>query len=326
MRRSFFSFSRSIASDFAHSDDIPESIDPVAIAKAVLRRRRFILVIAFLSIAVTIANLQITQPIYEANMVVAPTIPPSKAEERSLLGGSGLSNLLGGGSSPLEVSSFSIFTTLLTSTETAARLEQEHHLLAQLFADRWDPTTKTWRTQTGPVATLKSAVKNVLSMPSRNPGVRDLADVLSSTVTVADIGRTGLKRISVRYPDPQFALTLLRMISSEADAVVREQEQQRTRAYISFLEAQLNRVTLNEQRQALVQILATQERDQMLSSVGMPFSFKLVEQPRVLPDPVLPTPVRNVILAAVWGTLLGLLLVLIRLMLFWSYGRRAAAE
>ena len=305
---------------------IPSDVtDFGTLAKVVFSYWKWIIATTAACVTCTIIYLQYQPLTYEANMVVAPTIPPSKAGTGSLLTGSGISNLFNTGASPLEVADFSVFTTLLTSQELAARLEQNDNLLPLVFSDRWDAEHNTWRKPSGPTAWLKGVVKKTLGIPTRVPSSRDLADVLSTHVTISDIGRTGLKQISVRYTNANFALQLLRLISREADAAVRAQEQQRTLAYIDFLKLQLQQVTLNEQRQTLTQILAVEERDQMLTSIDMPFSFKLVEQPRLLPDPVEPQPIRAILLTIAWGPVLGILLVMIRILLVWTYRKRETA-
>lgn len=296
-----------------------------AIGRALAARWRFLLAVTMAWVLIALVVVQLQKPLYQANMVVAPTLPPSKTETSSLLGGGGLSSLLNNGT-PMEVSDFSEFTTLLTSPELAARLESKHHILPILFSDAWDPRRHDWKERSGPVAAVKDLIKIALHMPpSRHPDIHDLAKRLDEIVTIGEVGRTGLRTISLRSTDPKLAQSLLELISTEADAVVRGQELQRSSAYIEFLRGQLQQVTLNEQKQALTAILATQERSRMLSSVDMSFSYKLVEAPRVQPDPVEPQPIRTLALAAVWGLILGVMIVFAQMLWVSAYGRRTGA-
>lgn len=302
-----------------------ELIDLRALWRAVRSGWRLVLTVALVSLVLMLIFLHLSKPVYEASLVISPAPDPNGMQSSSLLQRSGLAALAGSRlSDSEEVPNLTLFTQLLMSTDVAERLQAKYNLLPVIFSDRWDAKTRQWIFPSGPLATFKGLIKATLGMqPSRAPTAEDFATFLSNAITIGEISKTGLRRVALRFQDPNMALALLTLAVKEADAQIRENEQARTRTYIAFLQVQLQSTMLTEHREVLTEMLAQQERMHMLSGVDLPFSIKIVEPARVSTDPVSPNPPLDLVLATVWGVIFGYVVVLAR---FFLFGARAPDE
>lgn len=220
-----------------------------------------------------------------ASHVASTLIGPVKASTsnsqslRSLIGASPLASLagrgLGGPAQPID-----IFMELLRTPDLAERLQKKDQLLQVIFAKRWDAKTSRWIDEAGALANLKRLVRVVLNLPDRrDPDVVALADYIDDHLTITPVQTTGLYRLSFRGVDSAQTLWILKVVTQEADQMLREQEEARLKEYVVYLLKTIDTTSNVVQRQALTDLLLDQERELMVAKSGLAYAADVIEAP-----------------------------------------------
>jgi hypothetical protein len=83
---------------------------------------------------------------------------------------------------------------------------------------------------------------------------------------------------------------------------MRERALRRAEGYISYLTAQLQKVTVSDYRQALVENLGEQEKLRMMASASVAFSSEIFSGPAISPWPTSPSSWSALVLAILAGS------------------------
>lgn len=222
----------------------------------------------------------IIPPKYEVTALVAP---PSDNFSEVLPSGSGLSgslsSILGGSAS--SVSEFDKFDEVVNSPALAQRLISDHpEVITTIFRNQWDPETKSWHPPHTLGSLVKQTIRTMFHRPAwAAPNANDLSAYIKGSVTIANVGRSGMKSVTFSYPDPAFALRFVTLLRQEADALLRENAYQTTTTKIAYLLNQLQTASVRELHDALTQLLLREERRVMLMRNSLPFSAEFVAPP-----------------------------------------------
>ena len=177
-----------------------------------------------LVLLVTTVALKLSQPLYTASMIVAPA--PTDLSAASQLASeleqfASLATLAQSPAKVERVSDLERYVQMIGSPTLAARLQAEHGLL-QIVSRK----TGTRRTRSGGGHTICGRRSNARCWGSSasRPGpshVAALADWLSSRVTVARLGGSAMLRLRMDHPKPEFAASVVQMVHTAADGLLR---------------------------------------------------------------------------------------------------------
>lgn len=117
---------------------------------------------------------------------------------------------------------------------------------------------------------------------------QDLALYLTHHVQVETMGATSSRKITYRHPDPEFASKLLVMIRKADDQIIRTSVKAETETKIDWLKTEFAKTLNPDHRQALAQLLMSEERRRMLLSLETPYAVNVVEEAASTPRPVVP--------------------------------------
>ena len=117
---------------------------------------------------------------------------------------------------------------------------------------------------------------------------QDLALYLSNHIQVETMGATASRKITYRHPDPEFASKLLVMIRKADDQIIRTSVKAETETKIDWLKTEFSKTLNPDHRQALAQLLMSEERRRMLLSLETPYAVNVVEEAASTPRPVVP--------------------------------------
>ena len=121
-------------------------------------------------------------------------------------------------------------------------------------------------TKNSPMATAKGWLYGFFDLPVWTPpSAKGLTEYLEDELGIFEIAKTGMRRITFRHEDPEFAVQLVRWIHEESDEVIREEAQERTRRQIEYIERKLATVRITEHRQSLTLLLSDQEKQMMMT-------------------------------------------------------------
>lgn len=276
------------------------SFDSARIFALAWTARRAIFVGAIAGFALGVVVLHFMPREYTSYVVLRPKQEDSVLGHGGILGGGALSGLVGmfGLGSPGDLDAFN---EVLTSDALADALIRQHpDLLPTLFPGSWDERTHSYL-RTGALAEAKDTIGNVLGLgPWHPPGTAELAKFLQTNVSVASDFKTKFVTISYTDKDPVFARNLVVWMYSTADDLIRKTARDGAAARIHYLHSMLPMENQVETREALIELLASEEQRMMMVQADQYFSFVPVKLPLV---PSRPNPPLTKLLLTVFSLL-----------------------
>lgn len=288
------------------------------LARELWRWKWIVLLAALIGAAIGVKNAHNFSPIYEAQMIVAPgegegfSVPTTGGG--GLLGAAQSFGLIRGGS--LSATPFDYFKQVIGSRALADVLQEKHGLLQKAFKGSWDEANGTWIEPKIDENSIRQRLRRFFHFnPPRVPDRGTLAEYIGGTVTVKPVVNAPFFKISVAHSDRDFALYLLKTVSSEADKLLGEQNRRKQARNKEYLKAQLEKAQLTEVRTALLGVMMQLEQKAMLANSEPPYMIKILEAPWVAAQPKEPQ------LARIIGIPMGVAVVLslVALTLFVSF-------
>ena len=269
-----------------------------------------------LALLVTTVALKLSQPLYTASMIVAPA--PTDLSAASQLASeleqfASLATLAQSPAKVERVSDLERYVQMIGSPTLAARLQAEHGLLQIVFEEDWDAENQVWRRPHDLRATIEHALLGFFGFPSwTEPDVAALADWLSSWVTVARLGGSAMLRLRMDHPKPEFAASVVQMVHTAADGLLRVDALTRIGAQIALAERELAAASSPTRRQALENMLSAQYQVEALLQVDQPYAAQVLVPVTASATPTSPNPLLILVLAAVVGAILGVFVIFLR--------------
>lgn len=225
---------------------------------------------------------------YVASLTVLPSSGGSSQGATkitpSILGNLGLSF---GAAAP--TSTFDRFKVILGSVSLAQHLQDKHSLMQEIFAGSWDDSNGTWRRPTGENFEKDQRRRSALKLSQwKAPNIESLASYIGGGFKLQNVDGTGFVNVAFRHDDPAFALRFLKLIYSEADELLREQDRIESRKRRAYIEGQLQRARIVDMRQALIGLLAAEQRSAMLLESDLPYVARIIDPPFVSSWPTEP--------------------------------------
>lgn len=295
------------------------------LCKRLYRGWAFIVVCTLVSLCLAIAYLELSPPLYTAEMAIAPPMQNYADRTSGMLSGLGaLAGLALGSESGTIGTPFLRYEKMLTSREVATRLVRDHHVLHLLFSQRWDKVHQTWKPPHTFAERLNAALNHMFGRPTDStPDIADLQrfltkrlDIEVPTADTALAPTPAIRYVRFRYRDPRVASQILLWLHEETDTVIRQDELNRTRIMISYLDTKLRMTTEVDERASLAQLLLDQERAEMLLTTGLDYSAEIIDPPGVPREPSYPQIRLTLLLGIFTGFILGSLIAITR-----QYGR-----
>ena len=256
--------------------------------------------------------------IYRAESVLAP------AELEQSAGT--LANQLGGAASLLGVNlgaggsdKVSIAIAILRSREFTKRFIDEHDLLVQLFAGKWDGSER--------INEIDPSIYNELSgewtRKNGKPTPQEAFRQFSSIVSIAGPARdSGLVTISIDWHDPVQASAWANNIVADINRDIKNRDVAEANNAIRYLQTQLQNTSLVEMQRALYQLIESQTRITMLADVRPEYVFRVID-PAVVPEvKIAPNSKLFCFVGTLFGGFLALVFVFLRRQ-FKRQGRQA---
>ncbi len=258
-----------------------------------------------LAIFLALLSLMFEQKSYTSEAVLGPAENSAEQGLGSSLGQlSGAASLLGVNLGQGSDSDFMKFKQLLSSERLAKTLFQDDSLKAVFFGPTWIPATRTWKKPTSIVFAIKDFVKGVLGLPRwQVPEPYTLEQVLKLQLDVQTDKVTGYVKVSIDEDSPASAAFTLNKIIKVADNLVRQDVKDRTAGRIAYLTNVLERAQLQDQREAIITVLSSQEKTLMMTLADKTYAIDVIDPPTNSSIPTSPmarvTLLTNVIVAIV---------------------------
>lgn len=229
----------------------------------VWRGRKFVFWGMGIGLGVAILLILFLKPQYEATMIVAPPSHDSRTD--SFVEGVFVYAPDVEARIPTGSPEFIRFEQSLRGAAVANLIFKMDHMVDQIGED------SLWR-----------GLSNKIKSP------QDLALYLFNHIQVETMGATASRKITYRHPDPEFAAKLLVMIRKADDQIIRTSVKAETETKIEWLKTEFAKTLNPDHRQALAQLLMSEERRRMLLSLETPYAVNVVEEAASTPRPVVP--------------------------------------
>ena len=271
-------------------------------------------------------------PTYTATATIGP---PNPSPISSLIANMGAPSIGGGmakkllgaaGAGGSTNDPFQEYQQLLVSPRLIVALTKTKGFMPLAFSGLWDRSANKWEDPSF-VHNVTSAVKRLLQRPTsdhpddvwlalylqNNFSVSQAADVSGSGITsLANLGGNNYLTLSLDADSPEKAQTLQNTILNVTDDLIRQEQLRDVIARIAFIESELKKVTEADQRDALIQTLASQEQLNVMMVADKRFAYVLVSTPYASPVPTWPmSPGKAIALSVflslvLWGVLVAL--------------------
>lgn len=236
----------------------------------VIWKKRLFIVGAALIAGVLAVGISLMMPnIYRAEALLAPVGgEESKGGLSSMLGGlGGIASLAGvslGGNSSMEEN-----IAVLKSREFIWGFVKDEKLMPILFADAWDAEKKQW----------------IAEVPEDQPSLWDAWRLLiESGVLAVNVDKdSGLVRLSIDWQDPELATAWVMKLVTRINAYLREQAVQQSEEKLKYLNDALAETQIAENRQALFELISTEQKQAMLANTQKDYVFRVIDS-AVVPD------------------------------------------
>ena len=246
-----------------------DEIDLLEYWQVIWKKRLFIVASALLA-GILAAGISLTMPnIYRAETLLAPMGgEESKGGLSSMLGGlGGIASLAGvslGGSSSIEES-----IAVLKSREFIWDFVKDEKLMPILFADDWDADKKQW----------------IAEEQEDQPSLWDAWRLLvEDGILAVNVDKdSGLVRLSIDWEDPELAKAWVAKLVTRINAYLREKAILQSEEKLKYLNDVLAETQIAENRQALFELISTEQKQAMLANTQKDYVFRVID-PAVVPD------------------------------------------
>jgi len=248
---------------------------------------------------------------------VTMQVTPVEASNNSLTTGlSGVASLAGINlpSSPGQ-RQLELYLSALSSPTVGAAILKNQELAHELFRSAWDDQAHAWRDKSGWLTPVKNTVKFALGftvVPWSAPKPQDVMEIVEREVDVDYKPTSPIVTMTYKNKDPEFARKFLLALHLAADGDLRGRAMARATAYITYLNDELEHVTSNDQRQALINTLTNQEAQRMAAGANISYSVDVFSLPSASTKPTAPVAIATVMTAVLAGFAVGVIYVLIR--------------
>jgi hypothetical protein len=248
----------------------------------------------------------LAKPVYTASAVIGPPNPSPLNAMISTMGGptNSIAKRLIGGASGGSNNSFEEFKQLFQTSRLITALVEQDKILPLVFYPQWDKQNNRWYGP-GAIGSFKLAVMRTLQRPAvAYPNAEALEKFLDTNFAIAEAKDTGSSSLvlaprnsdylilSLNADDRSTAERLLSIILHRADELIRQEQLNDVNARISYIESELRNISQAEQKDALIEILASQEEIKVMMVADKRFSYVQVSSPHaslVPTKPVRPT-------------------------------------
>jgi uncharacterized protein involved in exopolysaccharide biosynthesis len=184
----------------------------------------------------------------------------------------------------------------LSSRSFTYKFLTDEGMLPILYYKRWDAEHGRWKS----------------TDPEKQPTLERAFKMFNDKVrTISEDRRTSVIKVTVDWIDPALARDWANKLVTKFNADARDVARDEAQRSLEFLNRELAKTEVLDMRQTINGLIENETRKSMLASVREQYAFKIID-PAFLPGKegiVWPKPVLLIVLAVVFGSLVGSLVV-----------------
>ena len=144
------------------------------------------------------------------------------------------------------------------------------------------------------------------------PDPRRLTIFINETIQINQDKETGFLKLASETSEPELILSLMIEASKASDQIMRQRYIDFSTEPLTFYKEKLRTARSREHREALAELIGSEEQKLMFASKGKYFTAEPYKNPTISLYPTAPKPLLILVLSLVLGLFLGAALVLIR--------------
>jgi uncharacterized protein involved in exopolysaccharide biosynthesis len=271
-----------------------EAFGPFLVARWLYRQKWFLLATTF-GAAIVAAGISLTIPrSYHAIAELRPIVTdlgesPFGAGSAGGLGGLA-SAVLGGGKAATDDTAVTL--AMMTSLQFDRRFVTEHNLMPELFPDRWDSGSRSWK-----------------GVP---PRLDDAAQALKDRIKIDQDPATGIIDMEVIWQSPERAVQIAQAFIDAVNKARGQQVLAHATRNLDYLEQSLAKEPIQEMRNTIANLASRELTRKMLAQSMSDYALEVVNPPYGPIYPVAPRRTVITLVGALIGFVVGVLFRLVR--------------
>ena len=275
----------------------------------------YIILISIISVFFASFYLQSAQREYSVEYNVKPVGETKNGPSFSGLGG--FASLAGVQLPTSSGNDFNIYKDLITAPEVSEIIFENKKIIREIFRSEWDETLNNYsRPPKSKIQIFVNDAKKLLTgnidinyMP---PNPRRLAIFINENIQIREDKETGFLKFTSETSKPELMLSLIIEATKASDKIMRQRYIGFSTEPLAFYKEKLRTARSREHREALAELIGTEEEKLMFASKGKHFIAEPYINPTISLYPTSPRPALILGLSLVLGLFLGAALVLIR--------------
>lgn len=272
-------------------------IDLLEYWNAIWNKRKFIIGVSFI-VAVMVAGITLTMPnIYQAEVLLAPVGHQSVSRGGlssvlSSLGGLTGRSALGGSTSSVEEN-----IAVLKSREFIWSFVKDEKMMPLLFDRAWDAEKQQWLSEN----------------PKDQPSLWDAWRLLieGGVLSVSMENESGLVKFAITWKDPELATLWVMKLVERINNHLRQEAIESSNKKLEYLKQELSKTTIEENRQALYELISAEQKQAMLANTQQDYVFRVIDPASVPDKKIKPKRSRIIIASSLVAVFLCVIYVLI---------------
>ena len=306
------------SNEYHHQTNLPEDdeIDLAELWHAIWSGKLLIIAVSAV-FAISSVIYAINQPnIYKATTLLSPAGEQSGAGGLAKMAGQfgGLASLaginLGGGGTDKT----GLALEVLKSRFFLENFIEKHNLLVPLMAvNNWDIATNTLMYDEEIYnPDNKAWIREVKAPKKPQPSSWEAFQEFKKILSITTDKETGMVTISIEHYSPEVATQWLKLLVTDINSTMREQDKIEAQNSIDYLTKKLQETQLADMQTVFYQLIEEQTKTIMLAEVSKEYVLKTIDPANAPEEKAKPKRALIVVLGTMLGGILSVLIVLIR--------------
>jgi LPS O-antigen subunit length determinant protein (WzzB/FepE family) len=295
--------------------DLNDEIDLKELFLKLWKGKIFIIFFAFVSIFLASMYLQFAEKKYTVEYKLKPVSEVEQKTSLSALGG--LASIAGIQLPSSSTNDFKIFKELIASVEASKIIFSNEELIKEIYAKEWNSSLNSFSkpSRNKAINYISNCIQILIGnheIDYRPPNPRRLAIYVSKHIAISEDKETGFLNIKSETAKPNTLLSLIFELTEASDNIMRQRYISFSKEPLAFYKEKLRTSRSREHREALAELIGTEEQKLMFASRGKHFIAEPYMKPTISLHPTAPRPLLILVLSLTLGLFFGSILILIR--------------
>ena len=281
------------------------------------RGKIYIFLALITSFFLAVFYLQNTEKKYTVEYKLKPVGETKNNPSMSMSGLGGIASIAGISLPTNSNTDFAIFKELIISAEVSEIIFENKKIIRNIFRSEWDQALNNYSRP--PKSKIQKIVNDTKKLLTGNvdvnytpPNSRRLAIFIGNNIQISQDTETGFLKFTSETSKPELILSLMIEAANASDKIMRQRYVDFSTEPLAFYKEKLRTARSREHREALAELISTEEQKLMFASRGKYFIAEPYINPTISLHPTAPKSKVILALSIVLGLFLGSALVYMR--------------